>query len=97
MAKGYILAEVEITDPAIFQQYREKVLATVQAYGGRFLIRGADPERLEGDRHPHRIVVLEFDSRQRAQEWYNSKQYQEILPLRLRASNAHVLLLSGVD
>ncbi|HET6185062.1 MAG TPA: DUF1330 domain-containing protein [Acetobacteraceae bacterium] len=97
MPKGYILAEVEVTDPGLFNQYREKVMATVQAYGGRFVTRGGEPERLEGDRHPHRIVLLEFDSRERAREWYFSEQYQKILPLRLRSSNAHVVLLTGAD
>lgn len=97
MAKGYVLAEVAVTDAALFEQYRKHVLQTVQAHGGRFLTRGGDPERLEGDRHPHRVVLLEFDSRDRAREWYNSAQYQEILPLRLRSATAHVLLLSGVE
>lgn len=95
MAKGYILAEVDVTDPAVYQQYSSQVLATVEAYGGRFLIRGGEPERLEGDRHPHRIVMLEFDSPARAREWYQSQQYQKILPLRLRAANSHLLVLTG--
>jgi uncharacterized protein (DUF1330 family) len=97
MGKGYVLAEVEVTDPATYQRYRDQVLATVQAYGGRFLVRGGDPERLEGDRDAARFVLLEFDSRAAAEAWYRSQQYQDILPLRLRAANSHLFLLSGAE
>ena len=97
MSKGYIVAEVEVTDSATYDQYRQKVQATLAPYGGRFLVRGGDPERLEGDRPAHRVVVLEFASRERAEEWYHSKEYQEILPLRVRAATSRVLLVSGAE
>ncbi len=95
MTKGYILAEVEVTDAKLFEEYRQQVAATLHAFGGRFLIRGGDPVRLEGDHPLHRFVLLEFDSPERAREWYHSEQYQDILPLRLRSSRADVVLLNG--
>ncbi|MEO8714075.1 MAG: DUF1330 domain-containing protein [Acetobacteraceae bacterium] len=97
MSKGYILAEVEITDQAGYDEYRKGVGATVAAFGGRFLVRGGDPERLEGEGTVRRVVVLEFDSPARAKEWYTSKQYQEVLPLRLRAARADVFLVKGAE
>jgi uncharacterized protein (DUF1330 family) len=96
MSKGYVLAEVEITDRAVFEEYRKLVAATLDPFGGRFLIRGGDPVRLEGDRALHRVVLLEFDSPEQARDWYHSRQYQDILPLRLRSARAHVVLLNGV-
>ena len=95
MTKGYVLAEVEVTDAKPFEEYRAQVAATLQPFGGRFLIRGGEPARLEGEGPLHRFVLLEFDSPERAREWYHSKQYQEILPLRLRSSRARVVLLTG--
>lgn len=95
MSKGYLLAQIEVHDQAGYDEYRKHVGDTVAAYGGRFLVRGGDPERLEGDAQTRRTVVLEFDSPARAREWYHSKQYQEVLPLRLRAATGDVFLLTG--
>lgn len=97
MSKGYVLVDVDITDPTIFDEYRQKVPETVAAYDGRYLVRGGDPERLEGDRSARRVVLLEFETRERAREWYFSKAYQDVLPLRLRSSTAHAFLLNGTD
>ncbi|HEY5300099.1 MAG TPA: DUF1330 domain-containing protein [Acetobacteraceae bacterium] len=97
MAKGYIIAHVEVTEQAGYDEYRKGVGAAVAAFGGRFLVRGGDPERLEGEGKTRRVVVLEFDSPARAKEWYHSRQYQEILPLRLGAAKADLFLVKGVD
>jgi len=97
MPKGFVVAEVEITDPALYERYRAMVPATIEQYGGRFLVRGGDPVRLEGDRPLRRFVVLEFDSPQRASEWYHSEEYAAAKALRHRAATAHVFLLNGVE
>ncbi len=97
MSKGYILAEVEVTDPPVFEEYRNRVGATIDTFGGRFLVRGGDQERLEGDREAHRIVVLEFDSPERAREWYHSREYQEVLQIRLRSARTTAFLLNGYE
>lgn len=97
MPKGYILAEVEITDPAAYEQYRSKVAATLVPYGGRFLVRGGQAVRLEGDRPPRRFVVLEFDSPERAASWYHSEEYGPVKAVRLKAATAHLVLLNGAE
>jgi uncharacterized protein (DUF1330 family) len=96
MPKGYVVAELTVTNPgAEWEEYRAKVLATVDAYGGRFLVRGGDPQLLEGDPPAGRVVILEFDNPERAMEWYNSPAYQDILPLRLRNVSARVTCSAG--
>jgi uncharacterized protein (DUF1330 family) len=97
MPKGYVYAEVEVIDPAAYDQYRPLAAASVAAFGGRYAIRGGDPQVLEGDPGAARFVLLEFDSPERAREWYNSPQYQAALPYRLRASKGRVVLLSGYE
>ena len=72
MPKGYAYAEVNITDPEQYEKYRELAPASIASFGGKYLIRCSDPETLEGDRHPKLVVMLEFESRERAKEWYNS-------------------------
>lgn len=95
MPKGYILAEVTVTDPALFETYRPLAAAAIAAFGGKYLVRGGAAETLEGGRTPGRMVLLEFPSPERAMEWYRSAQYQQALAIRLKAANTQVLLVTG--
>jgi len=95
MPKGYILAEVEVTDPAAYEPYRNQVPATVAAYGGRYLVRGGEPLRLEGDHPSRRFVILEFDSPERAREWYESEHYNPVREIRFRSATSNLFLLTG--
>ncbi|HEY6432815.1 MAG TPA: DUF1330 domain-containing protein [Acetobacteraceae bacterium] len=97
MAKGYVVGEIEVTDPALFEEYRSKVPATIAAYGGRYLVRGGETQRLEGDRPPRRMVVVEFESPRRASEWYHSEEYRPLKALRMKASKGHIVLTAGLD
>ena len=92
---GYVLAEVEVTDPALFEQYRPLAAASIAAFGGRYVIRGGAAERLEGDRPVRRFVLLEFASPGRAREWYHSPEYQHAKSIRERAARTHVFLIDG--
>ena len=60
MPKGYILGEVEVTDPALFETYRPLASASIAAFGGKYLVRGGATETLEGGHTPARMVLLEF-------------------------------------
>ena len=93
---AYVIADVEVTDPAGFEDYRKQVPATVAKYGGRFLVRGGSLEAVEGDWRPKRLVVLEFPSLQQARRWYDSPEYKDPKALRLRTSKSKILLVEGV-
>jgi len=95
MPKGYIYAELEVTDPALFETYRPLAAASIAAFGGRYAVRGGDPKVLEGNGPAPRVVLLEFASKERAMEWYNSPQYQAALQIRLRCASTKVVLLTG--
>ncbi|MGA7813537.1 DUF1330 domain-containing protein [Caballeronia sp.] len=98
MTKGYIFAEVTLRTPgAEWDEYSRKVQATLDAYGGVFLIRGGAQKVVEGDTNIGTIVVLEFESPEKADEWYGSAAYQQIVPLRLRNADARVICLSGAN
>jgi uncharacterized protein (DUF1330 family) len=97
MPKGYILAEVEVTDPALFETYRPLAAATIAAFGGRYLVRGGAAQTLEGGRTLSRMVLLEFPSPERAMEWYRSAEYQAALQIRLKAATTEAFLLTGQD
>ena len=56
---AYVIADIEVTDPAAFEEYRQKVAPLIAKYGGKYLVRGGVSETLEGDWAPNRLVVLE--------------------------------------
>jgi uncharacterized protein (DUF1330 family) len=72
---GYILLDLEITDPEGFQEYLKLAGPTVKQYGGKVLVGGAVPENLEGDWHPRLFSIGEFESVEQALRWYNSEEY----------------------
>lgn len=89
---GYVLVDVEITNEDGYAEYRAKVQSTIEAYGGEFLVRAGRHEILEGEWRPKRLVLLRFDSLDRAKAWYSSAEYAAVLPLRLQNARASVVL-----
>ncbi|MDB5074506.1 MAG: hypothetical protein JWO42_685 [Chloroflexi bacterium] len=93
---GYVVADLRVTDPAAFETYRRQVGATVELYGGRFLVRGGNPLSLEGGWQPERFVIIEFETVDRARAWYDSPEYSSLLKLRQSASEGGVIIVDGV-
>ncbi len=92
---GYVIGEIEITDPTKFELYRARVHATIERHGGRYLVRGGKAEGIEGA-PPQRMVLLEFPTFEAARTWYFSPDYQEIIGLRFAGSNGRLMLVEGV-
>jgi uncharacterized protein (DUF1330 family) len=92
---GYVVAEVEVTDPVVYEEYRKLVPATVAKYGGKFLVRGGSVDSKEGGWQPKRLVVLEFASLEQANKWYHSPEYAPALALRTKAARSKVVLVEG--
>ena len=93
---AYVIASIDVTDPDVYAEYRAQVPATIEQYGGRFVVRGGDKEVLEGSWDPPRIVVLEFPDADAARRWHSSEEYAPLIELRRRASNGHLVLVDGV-
>ncbi|MPZ42940.1 MAG: DUF1330 domain-containing protein [Betaproteobacteria bacterium] len=93
---AYVIAEVEVTDPQVFEQYRREVPATLAAFNGRFVVRGGACETLEGDWQPKRLVVLEFPDRTAAKAWWSSQTYAAPKALRQRSATTQLLIVDGV-
>jgi uncharacterized protein (DUF1330 family) len=92
---AYVIATVEITDPQGFEEYRKMVPATVEKYGGKFIARGGNMETLEGDWQPKRLVIIEFDSLERAKQWWASEEYREAKILRQRTAKSELIVVEG--
>jgi len=93
---AYFIVDVDVTDTAGFEEYRKLVPATVEKYGGRFLVRGGPVEKLEGAWQPKRVVVLEFPSVAQAKRWYDSPEYRDPKALRFRTAKTNLILVEGV-
>jgi len=93
---AYVIAEVDVQDGALFEEYRKLVPATIAQYGGKYIVRGGATETKEGGWTPKRVIVLEFPTMARAREWYHSAEYAPALAMRLKAAKSRVILVEGV-
>ena len=94
---AYIIARVEVTD---WERYREYTKATPEAiarYGGKFVVRGGEIVTLEGDPENRRLVVIEFPTLERAQEFYHSPEYTRVKALRSGAAVGQFLAVQGAS
>jgi uncharacterized protein (DUF1330 family) len=92
----YLIVQLEITDPEGFAEYREQVSSQIAKNGGRYIVRGAEVENLEGSWNPGRLVILEFPTREDADRFYTAEEYQPLLDLRERTANSIVTIVDGV-
>ncbi len=94
---AYVIAEVDVLDPEAYEEYRRHVPPTLEAYGARFIVRGGETTLLEGEPKPKRIVVIEFESVDRAREWWASEVYAGPKAMRQAASNGRLIAVEGVS
>jgi uncharacterized protein (DUF1330 family) len=92
---AYLVADIEVTDPEGYQEYRRTVGASITAFGGRFLARGGTTELLEGNWMPKRLVIVEFPSMERLRAWYDSAAYAPALALRKRCAVSNLVMTEG--
>ena len=92
---AYVIGDIEVTDPAAFKEYRNRVGATVEQYGGRFMVRGGRVNPKEGDWQPRLLVMLEFPSLEHAERWYNSPEYKPLIAIREEAARTQLLFAEG--
>ncbi|MDE3182042.1 MAG: DUF1330 domain-containing protein [Bacteroidota bacterium] len=95
--KAYVIVEITIHDQELYDEYKKLTPATIAAYDGKFLVRGAKTESLEGDWNPQRLVILEFPSVDRAKEWWSSEGYSKAKAIRQRAAITKMLVVEGFE
>ena len=93
---AYVIVEINITDPVGYEEYRKLGPPTVAAYGGTFAVRGGKVDVLEGEWSPKRLVVLEFESAERAKQWWSSQEYSIPKQIRQKTSFANMIVVEGV-
>ena len=93
---AFVILDIEVTDPVNYEGYKQLAAPTVALYGGTYVVRGGHAENLEGDWSPKRIVVLQFESVERAKAWVNSPEYSEARTLRQKYSISKAIVVEGV-
>jgi uncharacterized protein (DUF1330 family) len=94
--RAYMIVDEDVFDSEGIADYAKAAGPTIAKYGGKALIRTTENEVLEGTWKPKRLVVLEFESKAAAKRWYDSPEYQAIIPLRQKAAKANFILVEGV-
>jgi uncharacterized protein (DUF1330 family) len=92
---AYIVGEVDVTDPATFQKYAEKVPETLAPFYDHYLVRAGKTQPLEGE-PPKRIVVIAFASAEKARKWYDSPAYEAIKPIRQSSAKSRIFIVEGI-
>lgn len=93
---AYFIIDVTITDPEGMKPYHAKVAETLEAYGGKPIVAGGKIEALEGNAPLGRVIIVKFDSMEKAHAWHKSFEYQAIISYRLAAAESHAYLVEGM-
>jgi uncharacterized protein (DUF1330 family) len=95
--KAYLIAVETVHDEAVFAEYRKQVVGTLVPFEGQFIARGGKLTMLEGQWQHPRTVIIEFTTREAAEAWYKSPDYQKIIGLRLKSTSGSLVILDGMD
>lgn len=93
---AYVIADIEVTDPIRYEEYKGLVPLSIAKYGGRYIARGGEVHVLEGAWTPNRLVILEFPSLDRARQWWASAEYARAKALRQATSAGNLVVIDGI-
>lgn len=93
---AYVIVDITVTDLLGYEEYKRLAPAAVALYGGKYLARGGHCETLEGDWHPQRLVILEFENVEKAKAWLNSAEYHPARALRHRYARSNMVVVEGI-
>ncbi|MBS0315641.1 MAG: DUF1330 domain-containing protein [Proteobacteria bacterium] len=95
MNPGYVIAYIEVTNPAQYEEYKKLSSAAIEQYGAQVCVRGGQTEPLEGDWNPTRVVVLKFASFEQAKTFYHSPEYGRARAARAGAAVMNMIAVEG--
>ncbi len=90
---AYLIGNLEVTNPEVFEGYSEKMPAVLEKFEGRYLVRGRKAEALEGGWKPNYIVLIEFPTMDHLKKFLESNEYQPLKSIRHRSSNTDAILV----
>jgi uncharacterized protein (DUF1330 family) len=96
MMSAYVIVDIEVTDPAGYDEYKKLAPPAVAAYGGKYLARGGRTAELEGGWNSQRLVLLEFESIDKAKAWLESPEYAPAKTLRHKYAHSRMIVVQGI-
>jgi uncharacterized protein (DUF1330 family) len=90
-----MVLEIDVNDSATYAKYVERVPATIEKFGGRYLVRGGRITSMEGGWNPERVVILEFPNLEQLKKWNRSPEYQELALLRAASTESRAFAVEG--
>ncbi len=93
---AYVVFEIVVNDPKGYEEYKKLAPPSIAFYGGKYIVRGGKVENLEGEWQPKRIVILEFESFEKATQWHDSEEYREAKALRHKFATSNMIVIEGV-
>ena len=95
MSKGYVVANIRVTDQDKFQQFSGMAGPAIKKYGGKVLARGPGADRLEGDVSGI-VMMIEFESKEAAETFYFSDDYQAAKAIRDTGCDTDLMIIEGM-
>lgn len=92
---AYVIADVEVTDPAKYEGYKKLTPDAIAKHGGRFIARGGQTATLEGNWRPGRVVIIEFPTFEQARNFYTSVEYTAARRARAGAATFKMIVVDG--
>ena len=92
---AYVIVDIDVTDPEGYKEYIQLAPAAVALYGGKYRTRAGRTEVLEGEWVPKRLVILEFESIERAKTWLESPEYRPARQMRHRTAISNMVVIEG--
>ena len=92
---GYVIAQINLKNKEGYKEYVDKVPTIIKNFGGEYLVRAGEFEAIEGKWDFTRNIVIKFPSYEKALEWYNSDEYNQIKNLRLENAESNIIIIKG--
>jgi len=93
---AYLIADIDVTDPVGYDEYKKRVPAVIAAHGGRYLARGGASEVLEGTWRPQRSAIIEFPNLASMKAFWESPEYQPLREIRERSAKSNLVVIEGL-
>lgn len=94
--KAYLVGQIDVTNPQQYAEYTKLTPGIIEKFGGKFIARGGQTTTLEGPAARSRVVIIEFPSFQRAQEFYDSQDYGAAKKVRAGAASVQFILVEAI-
>lgn len=93
--KAYLILDFTIVDLPTFMAYVERIPACIARHEGRYLVEGVDPDVIEGDWRPGKLVLLEFETRGNADSFLADPDVQALFAIRHKTTKSRLLVVDG--